>query len=449
MISHALLKDIERWSFKYYITKFYVDLAHSMVFYNNHIINGLENIPEGEPVIFAANHQNALMDALAILASKDWQPVFLARADIFNKPFLAKLLMSFKILPVYRPRDSGDIVKLNEEIFKTSVEILKSKRILVIFPEASHLGKHFLRPLHKGLTRIAFQAQTEIDVPVNIIPIGINYSDYFKYRSSVMVNFGKPIKVSDYMDEYKQSPQRAAHHLLVKLAEDIRPLIIDIKDDEYYETFEKLRKVYDYKMVKKLGLKNFNLPNKIEADKKLIQKLYEFKAQKPEEMKELKDKTEWYFVLKAQNNLNDWIFDREFGLSEVVIHFVVLLILFPIFFFGAINNILPFKIPSMITKNVKDRNFHSSFHFVVGLVIFPIFYAILFFIVMALEPVTWLKYLYLGLLPVTGIIAYHYYVTLDKAIMKLRFFVNRKTDKIKKLKELRNEIIAKLDAITN
>ena len=56
-------------------------------YYGKVEINGKENIPRGEPVIFAPNHQNALMDALIVLFSAPQDVVFLARADIFNNRF--------------------------------------------------------------------------------------------------------------------------------------------------------------------------------------------------------------------------------------------------------------------------------------------------------------------------------------------------------------------------
>ena len=49
---------------------------------------GEENIPQDGAVIFAPNHTNALQDALAVLSINSERKVFVARADIFRKPFL-------------------------------------------------------------------------------------------------------------------------------------------------------------------------------------------------------------------------------------------------------------------------------------------------------------------------------------------------------------------------
>ncbi len=76
-------------------------------YYGKVEVYGKENIPGKAPVIFAPNHQNALMDALIVLFKAPHDVVFLARADIFRKKFLAFLLNSLKILPVFRQRNGA------------------------------------------------------------------------------------------------------------------------------------------------------------------------------------------------------------------------------------------------------------------------------------------------------------------------------------------------------
>ena len=58
------------------------------LFYKRIIVEGKEHIPVGCPVIFAPNHQNALMDPLVVHFAARMQTVFLARADIFRIPIL-------------------------------------------------------------------------------------------------------------------------------------------------------------------------------------------------------------------------------------------------------------------------------------------------------------------------------------------------------------------------
>ena len=112
-------------------------------------------------MIFAPNHQNALNDALIVLFSAPGDVVFLARADIFKKRFLAFFLNSLKILPVFRQRDGAAELGKNADIFDISVDVLKNRHYLCVMPEGNHGDQRRLRSLVKGIFRIAFSAQEE------------------------------------------------------------------------------------------------------------------------------------------------------------------------------------------------------------------------------------------------------------------------------------------------
>ncbi len=47
------------------------------------IVIGRDLIPKDQPIVFAANHQNALMDPLALVCTNPLQTLWLARAGIF------------------------------------------------------------------------------------------------------------------------------------------------------------------------------------------------------------------------------------------------------------------------------------------------------------------------------------------------------------------------------
>ena len=61
------MKDICEYRRAYNIIRRYVIFTFKR-FYGEYIVNGKENIPEDGPVIYAANHLNALMDPLAVIS---------------------------------------------------------------------------------------------------------------------------------------------------------------------------------------------------------------------------------------------------------------------------------------------------------------------------------------------------------------------------------------------
>jgi len=85
-------KNLHKHSIRYAIIKAYGQFLHNYIFYRKVYVNGLENIPKNVPLVLTANHQNALMDALAIGYAADHQPVFLVRSDVYSNPIVAIFL---------------------------------------------------------------------------------------------------------------------------------------------------------------------------------------------------------------------------------------------------------------------------------------------------------------------------------------------------------------------
>ncbi|HPI69717.1 MAG TPA: 1-acyl-sn-glycerol-3-phosphate acyltransferase [Tenuifilaceae bacterium] len=222
-------ENIEKWSNTYQILKYYVDFCFR--FYFPTTISGLENIPKGKTVIFAPNHQNALIDALAILSVKTWQPVFLARADIFQKPLISKILTFLKIMPVYRIRDGYGSLHKNDEVFNKTVDVLKNQNGLCLMPEGNHGDKKRLRlPLKKGLARIAFQAEEACKgtLDIHVVPVGLDYTHYSRVGSPLHIRFGPPIRVKPMLSAYKKNPATAYKELLDLVAQGIKNEIINV-----------------------------------------------------------------------------------------------------------------------------------------------------------------------------------------------------------------------------
>jgi len=162
------------------LLKAFAGFWHNNIFYRRVIVVGHENINPDHHLIFAPNHQNALMDALAVLFTHKGQPVFLARADIFRRKSIASVLYFLKILPVYRIRDGFSTLKGNDEIFDKTVDVIRHKNGLVILPEGDHAGFRRLRQLKKGICRVAFHADeaSGFSMKIKIIPVGLEFTNY-------------------------------------------------------------------------------------------------------------------------------------------------------------------------------------------------------------------------------------------------------------------------------
>ncbi|MBQ7963464.1 MAG: 1-acyl-sn-glycerol-3-phosphate acyltransferase, partial [Alistipes sp.] len=121
MANHRKIQDNDR---AYNFLRYYVDFALKLSYRNIRYV-GLEKVPQDGSVIYAPNHTNALMDALVILAMDRKPKVFVARADIFRRPLLAKIFTFLKIMPIMRIRDGFDEVKKNNQTIEKAVDVLR------------------------------------------------------------------------------------------------------------------------------------------------------------------------------------------------------------------------------------------------------------------------------------------------------------------------------------
>ncbi len=364
------------------------------------------------------------MDALAILFAARQPVVFLARADIFKKPFVAKILNIVKMLPIYRIRDGYNSLERNQEVFDNTVGVLKSKIPLCILPEGNHEGLKRLRPLKKGIFRIAFQSEesNSFNLNLHIIPVGLDYSNYFNPGSDLTIVFGTPIRIADYADSYRENEQKTINTLMKLLAENMRSVMIHIPEEHYALTYEISEmyapNVWDTHNVKRQPFNSFTIKQYI------IQKATEAFGQDPEKAAELTASLSEYNSKLKMFGLKDCFFqDKQPCFLSIVIETLLTILLLPIHIYGFILNYLPYKIPVLIAAKIKDKHFQSSIHFGIGVFMFPLYYLIVISAFCMFADGIVPKLLFGLTLPITGFFAFYNYMHIKKLRLKLRFFM--------------------------
>ena len=273
------------YNFLYHYVRFVLKLSYRSI-----LLVGKENIPTDGAVIFAPNHTNTLMDALVVLTMDHKPKVFVARADIFKNRKLAKILTFLKIMPIMRQRDGFQAVKKNQETIDKAVDVLKDKIPFCIFPEGTHLAKFSSLPLSKGIFKIAFQTHEQMpQVPLYIVPIGIRYGNHFRFRSTVRMEFGKPINVGGYLAKNTDlTPQEQMNRMKDLLTERLHATLFRIPNDEDYDaTYEVCNAVEPIEMEELKNTKKHSLEVQFQANNNTLKRIEAIKSSDPEKAQKL------------------------------------------------------------------------------------------------------------------------------------------------------------------
>ena len=385
----------------YNFLRYYVDFVLRLSYRNVRYV-GREKIPQDGAVIYAVNHTNALMDALVLLAMDHSPKVFVARADIFRNPKLAKVLAWLKIMPIMRMRDGYDEVKKNQEIFEKAVDVLRDKVPFCIFPEGTHQAKYSSLPLSKGIFRIAFQAQELMpDMPLYIVPIGIRYGNFFRFRSTIRMQVGDPINVGEFLAAHGDATQ-AEQMLEMKdvLAERMKRSIFYIPNDENYDAVYEICAAVVKQQAKLYREKG---ENKLDAHFRVnnitVEQIEQLKSENPDLAAEL---------LQLGKEASERRKAKHISLASVSVRFPIFSRILKTLF---VLLSLPYSIPasiltlpttglcSLIFKKLKDYAFRNSIRFFINLIVWPILMIIYSAITYAVLPWQWALLVTLAMLP--------------------------------------------------
>jgi 1-acyl-sn-glycerol-3-phosphate acyltransferase len=420
-------------------------------YYSEYIVTGRENIPAEGPVIFAPNHINALMDALAVhsIAPYKLPVIFLARADIFKNRTAAKYLKFVKIMPAFRMQDGMENLGKNNKIFEQCVDILNQNKALGIMPEGNQGEQRKLRPLVKGIFRIAFTAQQKDNLHPNvkIIPVGIDYGDLEKYGKHIIINIGKPIEVSEYMKSYAENTVTATNEIRERLRSDLNKLSLDLATKEYYECFETVVEVANSTYVKKLSLPD-NTISRFIARQKIAKRLVTLENTGSEKIEKLDFLCKEYSRLSKKLKLRSRIIEQKpDAVITILLKGLILLCILPVFIYGLLLNFLPFFIPVFVRKYIMKteyEGFFSSLQFGLGIITFPIFYLLQTLLVCYLPGTSWwMTLIFFCTQYPFGKWAIKWNGTTKKFIAKLKYrkLANNKSNDLLQVLNVRQQII--------
>lgn len=364
---HKNIEDKSFWySFCRIIIGYFVHRSYRKVQYV-----GRENIPTDGAVILAPNHSNALMDALMVLYLNNGRKVFVARADIFNNKIFKKILTFLKIMPINRVRDGLRSVRKTAETVQKAIRILNNGVQFCILPEGTHRAMHSLLPIGKGIARVAYGANEVMgkEKPVYILPIGIEYGDYFRFRSTSIVHIGEAINVTQYIND---NPDISEHNLMqgirAQVTEALRSLIVWNKDDEFYPQAWEASKIVSGEICQ------YDLKGRFRANREMAAKLETLKQSHPEKAATLFEKVGAFLAERNKAKVSINVVGAKNRVVSALLSTLAVIAIFPLFVVMGAASFPVIGITEYAVSGLKDRAFHNSFRCVLVMVLWLLLY---------------------------------------------------------------------------
>lgn len=300
----------------YTLVKTYIKLALAL-FYKDISVSGKDHLPKDQsiPLLFVANHQNAMMDPVLVATAIKEPMYFLARASAFKNKIASKLLRTIHAIAIYRVRDGVNSKKLNEAVFSECLSLFNKGQNILIFPEGSHSTKRQIRSLRAGFTRMIIDfIKANPNKKIRIIPIGLNYNNTENYAKKVHIVIGEPIDPTLF---FYTDALKTKRHLIEEVSKQLKKVTVHIDDANYKEIHDSLNE------------QDFLLPN--ETNQKIK-----------------KSNIEKRIVKKKSNHI--------------------------FYYLMMINSAFPFLIWHWMQSKIKEREFISTAKFSLGITVFPLFY---------------------------------------------------------------------------
>jgi 1-acyl-sn-glycerol-3-phosphate acyltransferase len=166
------------------------------LYFKNIEVEGLEHVPKEGAVIFAPMHRSrwdAFMVPLIggrLATGRDLH--FMVSADEMKglQGWIIRQMGGFEV----------DTTRPSLASIRTGVGLLRSERVMVVFPEGNIFKDSQVHPLKGGLARMALQASKGGETNVKIVPVGIYYDRQpdVPWGTSIKIRVAQPLETQDY-----------------------------------------------------------------------------------------------------------------------------------------------------------------------------------------------------------------------------------------------------------
>ena len=321
-----------------------------------------------------------------------------------------------------RQRDGLRNVLKNHENTETIVSTLEHGVRFCIYPEGKHRTMHSLLPLGKGVLRAAMAANAKFGhvKPVYIVPVGIEYGDWFRYHSTCMITYGEPINVTQFVKELDVENEAQVFEPLKKeLASRMSDLITYISDDENYDGKWALVRILSCPQ------RTRSLYGRMTLNKGIISRIEKACGQHPEEMAALLCQAGKFSAEMKREKLSHWSAGKKNPAANALLKGLAAFAMLPYFIFCAIASLPMWATFMALKKKLKDKAFRNTAGFGIKLAMGPLVFAL--WAALAFCLLEWPIALAMSVLTIPSYSFFHDYIEfIRRWVSDLRFMSDRK-----------------------
>jgi glycerol-3-phosphate O-acyltransferase/dihydroxyacetone phosphate acyltransferase len=357
------------------------------LFYRRIDVVGRERIPADGGVIVAANHHNALVDAMLIIAVVPRAVIALAKAPLFRHPLVGPLLRMVRAVPVNRRLESGDDPPRNEAMFAAAIDALCACGVILIFPEGRSQPQPILLPLRTGAARLVVGAANagRGPCPVTLLPVGIVFHDPGTFRSaSVQLMIGTPVATADLAAEHHERPEDAVRAITARLTEAIGARIVEAEDHHTLGLLSVLERAWWEEAARRgePAPSTGATPEQALAWKRRVMRAARYLAERdPERVAEVRQRVERYRSHLDEIGITSEQLGRPYTArlvsSYVVTNVLWLALVLPLACWGIVCHAVPYWVTGQIVPRLgRSPDEDATDKMAVGLVIYPLFWIV-------------------------------------------------------------------------
>jgi glycerol-3-phosphate O-acyltransferase / dihydroxyacetone phosphate acyltransferase len=422
------------------------------VFFRRFVVRNQHLMPKRGPLLIVANHPNTFMDPIVIASLLPQQVYFIAKSTVFGSPFRKWLLHRMNLIPIHRRQDMPGQAIDNEETFRTSYQALAAHKTLLIFPEGTSFIERRLRKLKTGTARMALGAveQSADAADMQILPVGLNYSDPTRFRGDVFVNVGKPITVADYLDRYRQDSASTVNELTDTIRHQLEKLTVVTPSDEEDALVQQIEQIYKERLAAQTPIEAPRHVRDFLLTRAIVKSLAHFISTHPRRVQALRDRMQVYTQQLKELGLQHFptLEEKNELLRKSIGKTMLLALSLPLYLYGLFNNYLAYIIPSQVADALtEEKEFRAPIMLSVGTFSFPILYAIQAVMLWQFLPNKVYLLLYLLSLPISGFFTLRYWNTMVRVRehwLLLQLFMT-KSPEVESVARLRQEMIHDLE----